>query len=554
MSSRFSHAVVLSVLLAVAGCGSKPQPGVPRRVALIPFENLSTDASLDWMGRGVPGIAAYQLTGAPGLQVFDAHDVRAAGFFNPTEEVSGYVNQRDGRLHIQAVVRDPGTQKTLRSIEASDSDPLKAVDSLSRQLASQVRPFATRSLSAAQAFYRATAAADAPERNKLLDEALQADPAFASAYLARIQAAIAANDRAAAIEILKQSRLHASRFTPEERAQFDLFDSQIAGDGKARLAALAKLTESDNTNPAYWKAYAQGALQSHEYPRAVKAFETLTRLDPRSIGDWNSLAYARAFAGDLTGSLKALEEYRRLAPADANVDDTAGEVQFYSKKFADAAKSFQAAHRKQPEMLQGGHLFRAAFATFAAGDLAGADALFKQYVDARTQARDPALAIRQAVWLYITGRRDQAIASSSFDAQSCLWLMDSGKAAEAREKATKVAGQREPIAQLCTLFTQPVKDVQGWKTLLERAVPASPLRAELTALALGLNGHQGAAHEIWQSLANERSAETASEARIMTAATKPGSEVPQVLPPRSPDPGPFSLIWSKYSQLMRGTR
>lgn len=501
------------------------------------------------MARAVPGIAAYQLTGSPGLQVLDAHDIRAARSFAPTEEISGYVDQRGGRLHIQAVVRDPNTQKTLRSLEASDSDPFRAVDSLSRQLTPQVRPFASRSLKAVQAFYSAAMTADSSQRDKLLDQALQADSGFAAAYIARLQTAIALNDRSAAVEILKQARLHASQFSAEERAQFDLLDSQIAGDEKARLAALANLTKSGNTNPAYWKAYGQAALQSREYSRAVQAYETVTRLEPESIANWNSLAYARAFAGDLPGSLKALEQYRRIAPHDANVDDTTGEVQFYSKKFADAAKSFLAAHRKQPDMLQGGHLFRAAFATFVAGDLAGADALFKQYVDFRTQAKDSTVALRQAVWLYITGRRDQAMASSSSDAQSCLWLLDLGKPTEAREQAKKLAGAREPLAQLCALFTQPVKDVQGWKASLERAVPAAPLRSELTALALGLNGHQAAAHEIWQSLANERSAETASEARIMAAATKPGSEVPQVLPPRSPDPGPFSLIWSKYGQV-----
>ena len=53
---------------------------------------------------------------------------------------------------------------------------------------------------------------------------------------------------------------------------------------------------------------------------------------------------------------------------------------------------------------------KAAYAHWLGGDLAGADALMRRYLDLRAKQNDKLVVWREAVWLYASGRRDQALA------------------------------------------------------------------------------------------------------------------------------------------------
>jgi hypothetical protein len=90
-----------------------------------------------------------------------------------------------------------------------------------------------------------------------------------------------------------------------------------------------------------------------------------------------------------------------------------GEVLFLNGQFAEAEKQFLDAHEKNPAMLSGGDLSKAAYARWLGGDLPGADQIFARYLGFRTKARDPSVLWRQAAWLYATKRSQQAIATLS---------------------------------------------------------------------------------------------------------------------------------------------
>ena len=66
-----------------------------------------------------------------------------------------------------------------------------------------------------------------------------------------------------------------------------------------------------------------------DYPAAIDAYKSALKIEPDSIVLWNYLGYAHAYAGDLSSARKALEEYRRLAPTDANALDSLGEVHYH---------------------------------------------------------------------------------------------------------------------------------------------------------------------------------------------------------------------------------
>ena len=55
-------------------------------------------------------------------------------------------------------------------------------------------------------------------------------------------------------------------------------------------------------------------------------------------------------------------------------------------------------------------MLKAAYAHWLGGDIEGADALMDKYLELRAKQNDPLAVWRKAVWLYATGRREQALA------------------------------------------------------------------------------------------------------------------------------------------------
>jgi tetratricopeptide (TPR) repeat protein len=553
-SSRAPVVLLLLLSLCSAACGSKQAaPEGPRRLALLPFENLSGDTALSWLTAGIPGVLSTQLRGNEGLSVLDAADIRTAHYFKPTEELSGWFEKRGAELRIHAVVRNPATQKTLRTFEskASTQDPLPAMEAIAKELAPNTRPFPTRNRAALEAYFGAAAETDPQKQQQLLEQAAAADPSFANAFLARAQRMLTTGDREGAAKALVEARRNAAQFTEGDRARLEFLSAQVTGDARSRMAALSKLTQLEPGNVEQWQGLAQSALLLGDFKTARNAHEQVVKLDPNTPGHWNLLAYARAYTGDLAGGVQAIEQYRKLSPNDPNVLDSLAEIHFYSGKYAEAAKTFLEAHGKQPGMLQGGHLFRAALAQRLAGNSAEADRTFAQYVDFRRKLKDPLAGQREAVWMYMTGRKTEARKHPQAGSMGCLWALDGGDREAARGLIR--ATPRDNLLGLCTLFGQDVKGDQAWQGLLGKAVPEGPLRSELLAFALTLQGDYRAARARWKELDEIRPPENDSEARIMAAWTewKSGGsvDVPRVLPPQSPDPGLLSLVWSKYFDL-----
>jgi Flp pilus assembly protein TadD len=154
-------------------------------------------------------------------------------------------------------------------------------------------------------------------------------------------------------------------------------------------------------------------MNTRRFVEAVQSYQAVLREDPDDIESWNMLGYAQAFAGDPEGARKSFERYGSDAAHAANALDSQGESAFLNGRFAEAEKSFLAAHAKNNGLLGGGDLLKAAYARWLQGDLPGADKQFSQYLAFRAQQNDPLIPWRQAVWEYSTGRPEPAIARLS---------------------------------------------------------------------------------------------------------------------------------------------
>jgi len=132
-------------------------------------------------------------------------------------------------------------------------------------------------------------------------------------------------------------------------------------------------------------------MRARDFPGAVRAYDAALKIEPTNTTLWNAKAYAQAHANDLDGALKSIDEYRRLAPNDANASDSLGEIYFFFGKFPEAERAFLEAQQKNPAMLGGGDLYRAGLAKSFTADLPGADAHFKKYEEFRKSAGDALL-------------------------------------------------------------------------------------------------------------------------------------------------------------------
>ncbi len=153
-------------------------------------------------------------------------------------------------------------------------------------------------------------------------------------------------------------------------------------------------------------------------------------------------------------------------------------MHFFAGKFADAAKYFLDAYRVQPGYLGGVELLKAAQSRYMEGNLNEADQLYSQWEKPRSDARDPSVDLRRAEWLYITGRRPDAMKTAQAAAANpnpsvsayalchlALWSMDSGdrtKAADFAARAAQLAtGSIVPIAGICKYIVSPAPGPEG---------------------------------------------------------------------------------------------
>ena len=141
------------------------------RYALLPFDNLTGDASLNWIANTAPGIVAAELAGTarPAASIGDAYLEQANRF------VHGYFTKRANTLQLHVDVEDATTHKTV-STELMDGPVLADANALAKRLDPHATPFSTTNEAAVAAW----GAGD-------YEKAVALDPAFGSAWLSWIE-------------------------------------------------------------------------------------------------------------------------------------------------------------------------------------------------------------------------------------------------------------------------------------------------------------------------------------------------------------------------------
>lgn len=531
---------VLACFVILAGCSRHSASG-PARIAVLRFENLTPDVSLDWMGRAASEIISLELSGGksavisptaihanplaqqrPASTPGESAERSAAIAEGATRIVMGQISRVGNRLMVDVTERDPATGTTLDNFTLTPRDAndlYSLADGVAHRISPQAAPFETRNNQAIAAWARAMEESEYAKLAEDYSSAVRADPQFASAWLAWASAAARHGDREGAAEILVRAQQHAGGFSELNRARIKLASVELTGDRAAVLAALNNLGRLDPDDPSVVRAVADGNYRAKRYPAAIAAYRRLTQLIPDSGAAWNQLGYALLAAGDYDGAMSALQTYQRLFPNDANPYDSQGDVAFAFGRFPEAEKLYEQENAKDPAFNNSVALYKAAYAVLMTGDIAAADKNFAAWATIRQAAKDPTVAIRTAQWSFIAGRHQQAIASLARIAaspevaqlkplaltQMAIWDLQLGQ----RERALRESGEalKSGGASASTITarfaSEDLHAVPDWSTRADSMLGAPQLaqvKPMALAYALYFTHQWEAAAPVWKRL------------------------------------------------------
>lgn len=402
---RTQTAVFGTILITVVagGCARKTVTMV-ERLAVLPLENLSSDPQLNWYSQASAAVLEYDLAGAKTIFAKAAESISGAQAMQASQTLEGYFVERNGRIEIHATVEDLRRTRALEQVEIEGPVAggfLPLANELARRLNGGARRFGTNSEKAFRFYGEALGAADPESSERALESAKAADPKFAMSYRdqARLLAGTGARDRA--LQVIQAAERES--LDSIDRAGLQYVAAAASGNADARINALEALARATPANASVLADLGASQFARRNFQEAVRNYQAATLLNPEEPRAWNELGYALAWTRNLNGARQAIQEYEKLAPADANALDSLGEVSFFLSDFETAAKYFEQAAKRNP-----GEFLKAAEARLMTGNLKEADALFGKYAAALPRER---AAYQLAQWEFLTGRKNAGIAA-----------------------------------------------------------------------------------------------------------------------------------------------
>ena len=458
--TQFVITILIILIATVEGCARRT--GV-ERLGVMAIENLSSDAQLDWRSRAAAAAVVYDLAGARKIFAKQVDSISAAQSMQASRLLEGYFFERNGRICIRATLEDLGKRKAVESLEVDGPAAagfLPVANELARRLSSDARTFGTSNENAFRFYGEALTVRDPRAVERALQQATDADPGFAEGYVDEAKVLAETGDRERALRVARAEER--ARLDRIDRANLQYVAATASGGATARIKALESMTAAAPANADIFKELGEMRFAQREFQHAAAEYRAAARLDPDEPQIWNELGYALAWAKDLNNAREALAEYQRLAPEDANVLDSQGEVSYFRGDFNAAGEYFDRAAAKNPS-----EFVKAAEARLMMGDLQGADALFLKRLGPAGRAQGAGGDYQIAQWEFLTGRRkegttrmeklapaltgdSQALALS----QLATWKLQMGDREAARDLANQAVARSQStqvrvISEVC---------------------------------------------------------------------------------------------------------
>jgi Flp pilus assembly protein TadD len=442
--------------------------GQPRRIAILPIENLTGRASLDWASRAMIEVAQLELGAGEEAAVFPARDAGEAAARQATDLGYGTLEldqpatgESAPRLRYAFFLENVARHAVL-SQQRGAGTALNAASALAALLAGATgvrapRPAGVRDDRTLELFSK-----------QKYEKCTQADRQAYWCWERWAVSTFEAGKKEDALRIVAQGRALATAAPAAARARLDFAEATFRGDPALRLAALERLVQADPGSPGAITELASQFVADRRYAEAESLYRRALDANRRQSDVWNLLAYAQAWQGRFDDARKSVEEYDRLAPGDPNPADSRGEIEMLAGNLGAAQLWFLNSYHRDAKFNSGAALEKAALASYLSGNEKVAAELVGAYLADREKAGDALAAYTRARWQFLFGQSDAA--------QSAL------------ENAVRRGGPDAALAatrlMLVALRDGENETARRWASRVRELTPAggNPLLAHMAAL------------------------------------------------------------------------
>jgi eukaryotic-like serine/threonine-protein kinase len=360
-----------------------------KAVAVLYFNNLSQDQSLNWLNNGLTDMLTTNLAQVKGLDVISNERVmsavqRASKDGKSLDPAQAQQVARDAgadayvtgallkigptQLRLDVRAQDTGTGQILFSekLEGQDVQSIFGmVDRLTASIAGSFLPASSLPQKVPEIEQASTSNVEAYRHYQLgidfgrrflisdaireLEEAVRLDPQFALAYMRLSNEYFLQGDlrRANAVAV-KVDQLQ-SRLPRYEQLSLQVLKAQRSRDLEASAAARQQLVSE------FPRATMDRGILGHvlsELGKRDQALEQLQQglaLDPKSEDLLNFQSYELAKWGDFNGALASNDAYVAVRPGDPNPFDTRGDILFMVGRDDEAVAAFRKVLELKPD-------------------------------------------------------------------------------------------------------------------------------------------------------------------------------------------------------------
>jgi eukaryotic-like serine/threonine-protein kinase len=398
-SRKYASLLVMAAIILIAAAAdfvffrhrnaSSGTSGQHKSVAVLYFNNLSQDPSLNWLDSGLTDMLTTNLAQVKGLDVVSTERVmtavqRASKDGKSLDPAQAQSVARDAgadayitgallkigptQLRLDVRAQDTNTGQILFSdkLEGQDLQSIFGmVDRLTSNIAGTFLPASEQPQKAPEIEQASTSNVEAYRHYQLgvdyarrfltndaireLEEAVRLDPQFALAYLRlgdQYQLSgdlLRARQTAAKVEPLQS---HLPRY---EQLSLQAVKASRSQDVEAALAARQALV-SEFPRSTMDRGILSAALTNMGKPdQAREVLQQGLALDPKNEDLLNFESYTLIKLGDVSGALAANEAYRSVRPGDPNPMDSRGDILFMAGRYDEAIAAYRKVLELKPD-------------------------------------------------------------------------------------------------------------------------------------------------------------------------------------------------------------
>ncbi|HLV85997.1 MAG TPA: protein kinase [Candidatus Sulfotelmatobacter sp.] len=362
-----------------------------KSVAVLYFNNLSQDPSLNWLDNGLTDMLTTNLAQVKGLDVLSTERVMSAvqraskdgKSLDPSQAQSvardvgadAYITGAllkvgPSQLRLDVRAQDSQTGKILFSdkLEGQDVQSIFGmVDRMTASIAGIFLPNSESTQKAPEIEQASTSNVEAyrhyqlgvdygrryliPEAIRELEEAVRLDPQFALAYLRLSNEYSLGGDLKRGTEAydkVKQMQSHLPRY---EQLTLQVFQAVRSQDPEAELAARQAMVSEFPRATMDRGLLAEVLARFGKKQQALDVLRQGLALDPKSEDLLNFQTYRLANNGDLTGALASDDAYISIRPGDFNPFDTRGDVLFLVGRDDEAVTAYRKVLELKPDQM-----------------------------------------------------------------------------------------------------------------------------------------------------------------------------------------------------------